>query len=107
MTARARARRSRSDYPKGVLAVYDNGGKTADRYTVCYTPETINGEVWYGFRAMSENPTHPQGVCMFEYTRTRPWATWGGSGYGKVIAFDALPNECRRIANLDLQGEEL
>ena len=36
-------RKSRSDYPAGVLGVYDNGGRTVDRFTVVYTPFTGAG----------------------------------------------------------------
>lgn len=100
MISTVRARRSRSDYPKGVLAIYDNGGKTADRYTVCYTPYDLTSGKWYPYVAMSGAPHHPQGVCQHGELQWRP------VGYGKVIAFDALPEECRNIVLSDIQGWE-
>jgi len=41
---------------KSKIVVYDNGGKTADRYTV------FIGDDVYG---MSDNPTSPQGVNSY------------------------------------------
>lgn len=96
-------RRSRKDYPAGVLAIYDNGGKTADRYTVVYEPYDIDG---YGteHRAfpvtdMSGAPFHPQGVCQHSEWTRRITATWG---YEKAIPFAALPADCRRVVAQDL-----
>lgn len=37
--------------------VYDNQGKTMDRYTVIFS----NNDIY----AMSDNPGSPQGVCMY------------------------------------------
>jgi hypothetical protein len=38
------------------VTVYDNGGKTADRYAL-----VINGDMW----DISENGNMPNGVCMY------------------------------------------
>lgn len=53
--------------PKYVLACYDNGGKTCDRYTVL-----IGAPVWtpdYGrnvpYLGMSGAPSHPQGFSQW------------------------------------------
>jgi len=46
-------------FEKGKVVVYDNGGKTADRYTV------IIGDDVYG---MSDNPDSPQGFNQYSGT---------------------------------------
>ncbi len=53
--------------PEYVLDVFDNKGKTADRYTVL-----IGGSLWdetmlrnVHYLGMSDAPTHPQGVSMW------------------------------------------
>lgn len=95
MTTR-RYRRARTDYPDGVLAVYDNGGKTADRYTVVYAPECGTFRV----TDMSSEPFHPQGVCQHSEWERR---VTGTRGYDRVIAFEDLPPACQRVVGLDLQ----
>jgi len=52
--------------PNGVpryIRCYDNGGKTADRYTVCYTGN-YRGKTkgWHDYVGMSGAPFHPQGI---------------------------------------------
>ena len=61
--------------PPEVLDVFDNGGKTADRYTVFFGgsllvrkgnyagPSLVN--LYVPYLGMSENPSHPQGVGMW------------------------------------------
>lgn len=53
--------------PEYVLAVFDNKGKTADRYTVMF-----GGSLWAPdmgrnvfYLGMSDAPTHPQGFSMW------------------------------------------
>lgn len=46
------------------VRIYDNGGKTFDRFTVVYMNEP-EGEGLYGARGMSEHPFHPQGFGMY------------------------------------------
>jgi hypothetical protein len=70
--------------PECVIACYDNGGRTADRYTVVF-----GGSLWdTGYAranwqagldprltqslSMSENPTHPQGVSMWSQCLRAP-----------------------------------
>jgi len=76
------ARKSRADYPDGVLGIYDNGGLreyrgewrgSADRYTVVYDGETDgapagskDGAVWlasYGWDAVGEDDGEPGLFC--------------------------------------------
>lgn len=95
---------------------YDNGGKTADRYTVCFTlgydPETGEdidytfqtcGEFWV--LAMSENPYNPQGIGLH---LSYPWEIDGGGYYdgeyehlGNKIDFLELPEKCQKLVLSD------
>lgn len=95
-------RRSRKDYPQGVIGIYDNGGRTADRYTVAYEPYEVDGETWFPYTYMSAAPFWPQGVCMHGEGRFRPDSGWGTSDKQKTIAFEALPADCQRTVHQDL-----
>jgi hypothetical protein len=76
------------------IRIYDNGGKTFDRYTAVYM--TISeGVGLYGARGMSENPTHPQGFG--QYCSAQP-----GKHLGKRISFDALPAACQKLILSDI-----
>lgn len=85
------------------IRCYDNGGVTADRYTVLYTgryTHLTGGEHWY--RGMSEYPRHPQGVGMLgfsdNYIDNRGWGQRGGYAHlGKSIAFAELPKQCQEV----------
>ena len=110
--------------PNGIpkfIRAYDNGGETADRYTVVF-----NGR--YRYRGlnrrehekagpiqvlnMSEAPTHPQGVGQHvEWQRFHDapegWAPAIGRksthapSLGRRIRFEDLPEECRRTVIRD------
>jgi len=61
-----------------IYKIYDNGGKTVDRYTILTSPTECLG--------LSDYPTHPQyGISQ-----------WGdcvdGDHLGKKIKLDNLPN---------------
>lgn len=97
------------------VRVYDNGGETADRFTVCYTGRAAalkwgNGEHGYPYRAMSASPFHPQGIGLFGYSDCKPCdvnsAGWpvamGRKSYlGRRIAFAKLPEDCRKLVLRD------
>lgn len=74
---------------------YDNGGKTADRYTVIYFdyPER-NGS--FAAVAMSAQPFHPQGFG--QHCTAMP-----GRHLGRHIAFEELPEDCQRLVRRDLE----
>lgn len=101
-------RRVRTNYPEGVIAILDNGGKTIDRYTVVYTPWTcedypVPGRSVLVFPnvAMSGAPFHPQGVGMHgETLHRRPTAGWGTGQ--RVIRFEDLPADCQQLVRNDL-----
>ena len=80
------------------IACYDNGGKTADRYTVIYLEFTKNRARTFAARGMCPMPSHPFGIGQFT-TAMR------GSHLGKRIAFDALPIDCQKLVLSDLSGE--
>ena len=78
---------------KSTLRIYDNGGKTFDRYTVVFMsrPYAPNSPLREAL-AMSGNPYHPQGFGQF--TSALP-----GRHLGKRIKPDALPNDCQNFLN--------
>jgi len=94
------------------IRCYDNGGATADRYTVVMTGhynKENSGGYWY--LGMSSNPFHPQGVgTTGNSDRIIPFhpqgvGTTGDSDriidrpsykhLGKKIKYDSLPAECK------------
>jgi hypothetical protein len=79
------------------IRIYDNGGKTFDRYTAVYMgwPE---GCGLYAARGMSEHPFHPQGFGQF-------CAAMPGRHLGKRIAFAELPTDCQRLIQSDLDED--
>lgn len=75
------------------IRCYDNGGETADRYTVVYT-RTNTGNCFYV--AMGSTPFHPQGICLHgesPSTIDRP----AYSHLGKKIDFSELPDDCKKV----------
>lgn len=65
------------------LVIYDNGGKTHDRYTIYNKKWKENGGRLGAF-AMSENPTHPLGFSQYTTGHL-------GSHNGRRIPFEKLP----------------
>ena len=78
-----------------VLRIYDNGGRSADRYTLI-PPRWAGAEyrersgLWVCFGCNSE-PFHPQGIGM--YSSAAP-----GPHLGRRIAWSALPPDVQRAA---------
>ena len=99
--------------PRGVprwIRCYDNGGESADRFTVCFTGRagTQDGEACY--RAMSESPFHPQGVGMWlsnplRHCDVNGWGFAPAMGrknhLGTRIPFRKLPPDCRKLVIRD------
>lgn len=96
------------DCPSGVLAIFDNGGATADRYTVIYREicGCRKGRERSGYmmgRGMSENPFHPLGVGMsFEL---KPHEVVGlRARYAKQKAkWSSLPERVKQCVRQDLE----
>jgi len=84
--------------PKAVLACYDNGGKSIDRYTVLYGSPFWSEDMGrtIPYVAMNESPYHPQGVSqhgeMLSSDRNL---------LGKKIKFLDLPKECIKFVIAD------
>lgn len=80
--------------PEGLLACYDNGGKSADRYTALYGPplwEPSRGSMLPA-RFMSTYPTHPQGIGLFG-----EHPAWDRAALGRKVRFLDLPEDVRRV----------
>ena len=84
---------------KGIKAVYDDGGKSIDRYTVYFS----NPKDWgitqtgiYPCVGMNGAPFHPQGFCQHSEGMLGPHN-------GKKIRFKDLPKDCQRAVRRDLE----
>ena len=75
---------------------YDNGGNTADRYTIVFLqPQTIAGRLVYFGAHSSSNPFHPQGVgCQWEHNSLADLN--GGEHLGKRISLSKLPEKVQQ-----------
>jgi hypothetical protein len=77
------------------IRIYDNGGKTIDRYTVVYMDEPEHKPNTFNARGMSEHPFHPQGFgCSC--------TAMPGRHLGKRIKFEQLPTDCQKLIKQDL-----
>lgn len=115
MTREALDKRRRKFMPDGAprwMRIYDNGGATADRYTVVFTgryTHLTGGEHWV--LGMSGVPFHPQGVCLHNCYRRIvdcPAAGWPPAlgrrcHLGRRIRFEDLPQDCRKAARMDYE----
>lgn len=93
------------------LRVYDNDGRSFDRYTAVFTgraaPMKVPGRAnQWPYLGMSERPCHPQGFGQHGHTDHQPcdvnehgWAPAVGrkNHLGKRIEFADLPEDCRRL----------
>ena len=103
--------------PAGVpryIRAYDNGGETADRYTVCFTGRAAtirvsNFAATYPYLVMSAAPFHPLGIGLHGEMQDRPLDTRRGWAppigrkchLGRRIRFQELPEDCRRLVLSD------
>ena len=79
------------------IKCYDNGDKTADRYTVIYLDYPRYPGKIYQAVAMSAQPFHPQGVGQHVTVML-------GRHLGKRIKFQDLPLDCQKLVKQDLEG---
>lgn len=117
----ARLARAERLAPEGVprwVRIYDNGGETADRYTIVYTghaaPERSPGRTEYPYRGASSDPFCPQGFGQWGSSTIGPCDTLrdragGGQAVGwppavgrrchlgRRIIFDDLPPDVKRL----------
>lgn len=80
------------------IRIYDNGGKTLDRYTVVFMDQPEHPAPSFAVLGMSEHPFHPQGFG--QHCTAMP-----GRHLGKRIKFEQLPPDCQRCVLQDLRGE--
>jgi hypothetical protein len=95
------------DCPQGVLAIYDNGGKTFDRYTVFYR-EPITGDayhnMWLGYRGMSEHPFDPQGFGIYSEMQAHEVAQYRYRASHDACKWSDLPDDVKRAVRMDCEG---
>lgn len=93
------------DCPQGVLAIYDNKGQSADRYTVFFA-DPISGEtfadMWIGYRAMSENPFSAQGVGLWCEMRAFEVAAYRYRVKHQAAKWSDLPEKVKQCVLQDL-----
>ena len=90
------------DCPKGVLAIFDHP-KFADRFTVFYAETaTYEGQVWVDYRAMSEAPTHPQGVGLYCQMRAHEVADYRYRNSHRAAKWSSLPEAVQALVRRDL-----
>jgi hypothetical protein len=77
------------------VRIYDNGGKTWDRYTVVFMDQPENTPNTYAALGMSTYPTQPQGFG--QHCTATP-----GRHLGKRIAFEELPIDCQKLLASEL-----
>lgn len=82
-----------------VKAIYDNEGKSADRYTVYYNAveKKDDKNIFYACIGMDDKPFHPQGIGMHSSGVL-------GRHNGKRIKFNQLPLDCQKAVNQDLNN---
>lgn len=93
--SKSERRRARFLKPNGspkYIHAYDNGGETADRYTVTFTQRR---DGTHPSLCMSTYPYYPQGVHSFD-SNAAPIDYPRYSHLGKRIRFEDLPEQCRR-----------
>jgi len=96
---RASKRWLNADCPKGVLAIFDDGGKSIDRYTVFYA-DISDGVVTYV--AMNAAPFHPQGFGQHGELSPYQVAAYRRTNYRRSCCWSDLPDDCKRLVRQDL-----
>lgn len=94
------------DCPRGVLAILDNRGESFDRYTVFYA-DPIDGPhgPWISYRAMSENPTHPQGFGIGGELPASQVADYRHRNKHRYVRWTDLPEKVKDVVRRDLEVE--
>lgn len=71
-----------------ILAIYDNGGSTFDRYSIYLNQKET--DTTYMVLGMSENPNSPMGFCQHSSGML-------GKHNGKRISKEQLPIACQEV----------
>jgi hypothetical protein len=102
---RASSRWLDGDCPTGVLAIFDHP-KEFERYTVFYV-EPITGttyaDMWLGYRGMSSDPTHPQGVGIFGEMEAYAVAAYRYRNKHRYATWSSLPDAVKAVVRHDLE----
>lgn len=89
--------------PNGIpryIRIYDNGGKTFDRYTAVFAGNFKDRDGQCFVLSLSSNPKSSQGVNMFDiFDHIIDYPTY--SHLGKKITFNDLPDDCKDIVISD------
>jgi hypothetical protein len=90
----------------------DNGGATADRYTLYDTQPLMGSRTRISYVGFDENPYHPQGfgqhgeTSVDEFNRLkRELRVRKVSNVGKVIKFKHLPKEAQEFAKAFMDAQ--
>ena len=96
------------DCPRGVLAIYDNGGKTFDRYTVFYVPTEPQDYArgWIGYRGMSEHPFDPQGFGIYSDMPCHEVAAYRYTVSKQACKWSDLPADVQRAVRADCEDSQ-
>ena len=73
-----------------IIRVYDNGGKTQDRYTVYYGEPYERSKTLYDCLTMDKTPFYPLGFCQH-------LTGCLGRHNGKQITVKDLPKDCQAV----------
>lgn len=98
-----------ADCPSGVLAIYDNSN-FADRYTVFYKEPIIGNtyqDMHIAYRAMSENPYHPQGVGLYCEMKAYQVAAYRYRNKHRACKWSSLPDKVKHCVIRDLTETDL
>lgn len=81
------------------IALYDNGGLTADRFTCVFTDNLAGYHI-----SFSGNPFHPHGICTQEYSSIKSMGKRidkpSHKHLGVNITFNQLNDDCKRVVML-------
>jgi hypothetical protein len=108
-------KRLNSLMPSGIpkyVRCYDNGGESADRYTVVFTGRYPKYRRAFQYVGMSAHPFHPQGIGMhgdsFRQIDVNKWGFAPAIGrknhLGTRIPFQQLPPDCQRLVRSDYKA---
>lgn len=95
------------DCPAEVLCIMDNKGKSFDRYTVFYVPTKAMREefphrgMWIDYRAMSENPSSPNGFGIYGEMEAYEVAQYRYSFKHQYAKWSDLPEAVKRTVRND------
>lgn len=97
------------DCPAGVLAIYDNGDKTWDRYTVFYKPlepqDYAHGII--GYRGMSQDPYAPNGFGLYSEMKPYEVAAYRNRVYHESAKWSDLPEQVKKSVRHDCSDFEV